>query len=42
MIAMMLQFSSFLRFKGLTITTSSLLSAIEAIRFVNPLDQQQF
>lgn len=42
MIAMMLQFSSFLRFKGLTVTTSSLLSAVDALRFVNPLDQQQF
>lgn len=42
MISAMLQFSSFLRFKGLTVATSSLLNAIEATRFVNPLDRRQF
>ena len=42
MMAAMLQFSSFLRFKGVTVTTTSLLNAMEAIQFVNPIDRQQF
>ena len=42
MISMMLQFSSFLRFKGITVPTSSLLNAIEATRHINPIDPQQF
>ncbi len=42
MIAMMLRFSGFLRFKGLTVTTSSVLNAIDALAFINPVDHQQF
>jgi uncharacterized protein len=41
MISMMLQFSSFLRFKGLTVSTSSVLNSISALQLVNMMDKDQ-
>ncbi len=42
MILNVLQFSQFLRYKGLIVPTSSILSAIQALEHVDLLDREQF
>jgi uncharacterized protein with von Willebrand factor type A (vWA) domain len=39
--SMMLQFTSFLRFKGLAVATSSVLNSISALQLVNMMDKDQ-